>query len=131
MTFREATEAVTSANYRAPKTILGFFAIVLGILASSTVVVVGILVHVPVLHRLVIPVLLFAAAILVAALAGVLLTAWKDPTILMLGQVTGEVYLANRRLTLGDSTAGEFAQLLAAPSADRAKPLPKDAEAGR
>ena len=115
MTLRQATEAVTSANYRSPKTILGFFAVVLSVLASATVVVVAILAGEPKLHRLIVPVLAFVGTVVVSSLASVLLTAWKDPTILMLGQVTGEIYIANRKLSLGDSGAGEFACAFAVP----------------
>lgn len=129
MTLRQATEAVTSANYRSPKTILGFFAIVLSVLASATVLVVAIFARDPKLHPLIMPVILFLAAVIVSSLASVLLTAWKDPTILLLGQVTGEIYIANRKLTLGDSGAGEFAQPIAPPRRIREpKPLQKISE---
>ncbi|HYI13255.1 MAG TPA: hypothetical protein VEK57_29685 [Thermoanaerobaculia bacterium] len=133
MTLRQATEAVTSANYRSPKTILGFFAVVLSVLASATVVVVGILAGEPKLHRLIVPVLTFLGVVIVSSLASVLLTAWKDPTILLLGQVTGEIYIANRKLSLGDSGAGEFVQSFAIPrrlhtSASARKPAAKTSE---
>ena len=111
MTLREATRAVTAANYRAPKTILGFFALVVAILSSSTVVVIGILARVPALHGLIIPVLLLLAGIAGAAIGGVIATAWKDPTILMLGQVSGKIYIANRKLTLGDSATGDSSRM--------------------
>jgi hypothetical protein len=85
-----AAEVLTSATDRAPKTVLGFFAIALAILASACAVVVGLLARVDALHALIPWVLGFGASVLVAVLAGVFITAWKDPTILMLGQVTGE-----------------------------------------
>ena len=111
MTLREATRAVAAANYRTPKTILGFFALVVAILSSSTVVVIGILARVPALHGLIVPVLILLAGIAAAAIGGVMVTAWKDPTILMLGQVSGEIYIANRKLTLGDSATGDSSRL--------------------
>jgi hypothetical protein len=121
MTLREATRAMTAANYRAPKTILGFFALVVAILSSSTVVVIGIIARVPALHGLIIPVLLLLAGIAAAAIGGVIATAWKDPTILMLGQVSGEIYIANRKLTLGDSTTGDSSRLSGNAAADSAR----------
>jgi hypothetical protein len=125
MTLREATRVVATANYRAPKTILGFFALVVAILSSSTVVVIGIIARVPALHGLIIPVLLLLAAIAAAAIGGVIATAWKDPTILMLGQVSGEIYIANRRLTLGDSASGDWSRV-SGPDPDHLPPtLPK------
>lgn len=123
MTLREATRAVTTANYRAPKTILGFFALVVAILSSSTVI--GILARVAALHGLIIPVLLLLAGIAAAAIAGVIATAWKDPTILMLGQVSGEIYIANRKLTLGDSAAGDSSRLSGSRAAGASGTPPK------
>src|SRR5687768_9221322 len=125
MTLREATRVVAAANYRAPKTILGFFALVVAILSSSTVVVIGIIAHVPALHRLIIPVLLLLAAIAAAAIGGVIVTAWKDPTILMLGEISGRIYIANRRLTLGDSALGDSSRLSGHGADDLARALPK------
>jgi hypothetical protein len=118
MTLREATRVVTTTDYRTPKTILGFFALVVAILSSSTVVVIGIIARVPALHGLVIPVLLLLAGIATASIGGVIITAWKDPTILMLGQVSGEVYIANRKLTLGDSASGDSTRVSGNRAAD-------------
>jgi hypothetical protein len=128
MTLRQAAEALTSVTDRAPKTIVGFFAVGLGIVASTTVLVIAILARVPALHRLIVPVLLFMGGVSLAALGAVLLTAWKDPTILMLGQVSGEVYLANRRLTLGDSTGGEITTIATAARPRRRSSQPKTSE---
>jgi hypothetical protein len=117
--FRESSEAVTAANYRSPKTVLGFFAIIAGILISGSVFAVGIFARVRELQWLIPPVLWFCAIVIVALLGGVFITAWKDPTILMLGQITGDVYIENRRLTLGDSVGGEFTHLLGSPAAEQ------------
>lgn len=92
---------------RTPKTVLGFFALILAILFLSSTWIIRILASSPELHYLIVPILLFLAAILLLVLVGVFITAWRDPTILMLGQVTGEVYLQYRRLALGDSAMGE------------------------
>jgi uncharacterized membrane protein len=93
--------------FKTPKTILGFFAIILAILFLASIWIVRILASDPTLHYLIVPILVFLAAILLLVLIGVFITAWKDPTILMLGQVTGEVYLQYRQLKLGDSSQGE------------------------
>ena len=93
--------------FKTPKTILGFFAIVLAILFIGAIWIVAILAADPNLHCLILPILLFLAAVLLLVLIGIFVTAWKDPTILMLGQVTGEVYLQYRQLKLGDSFQGE------------------------
>lgn len=129
MTLREATRAVATADYRTPKTILGFFALVVAVLSSSTVVVIGILAGTPALHGLIIPVLLLLTGIAISAIGGVIATAWKDPTILMLGQVSGEVYIANRRLTLGDSASGDTARRSGNAAADASRILLKKREA--
>jgi hypothetical protein len=103
------------ANYRSPKTILGFFAIVVGILVSGATLVIGILSGVSDLRYLIVPILVFAALLVVAVLVGVFITAWKDPTVLMLGQISGEVFIENRRLTLGDHMSGEYSEDVAVP----------------
>lgn len=93
--------------FKTPKTILGFFAVLLAILFLSAIWIIRILASDSSLHYLIVPILLFLASVLLLVLIGVFITAWRDPTILMLGQVTGEVYLKYRRLVLGDSTQGE------------------------
>lgn len=105
--FGETTEQVAQARTRTPKTVLGFFAIVLGIVAMSAAGVIAAIVGTPALHGLIVPILLFAGVLIVAVLVGVFLTAWRDPTVLMLGEVTGETFVEHRRLTLGDSTRGD------------------------
>ena len=93
--------------FRAPKTVLGFFAIVLGIVVAGASVALGIFSRTPALHNLITPILLFVAVLIVALLVGVFITAWKDPTVLMLGEISGEAFIENRKLTLGDSVFGE------------------------
>lgn len=95
------------AQLRAPKTILGFFAFTLGSLAIGAAVVIKALVGAPALHGLIVPILLFVAVLILGVLGGVFITAWKDPTILMLGEVSDEAFIENRRLSLGDSIRGD------------------------
>lgn len=101
-------DSVKTVTYKKPKTVLGFFAIVLAILGTTGSAIVGLLSRTEPLHSAVPWVLAFLGFVFLGTLVGVFVTAWRDPTILMLGQVSGEDYLANRRLTLGDSDEGEY-----------------------
>ena len=104
----DATEAITSASYRSPKTVLAFFAVIVGVLVSGAVITVAAVARFVELHYLIVPILSFTACVVLLVLVCVFVTAWKDPTILMLGQVTGDIYIQNRKLTLGDSTVGDI-----------------------
>lgn len=86
---------------------MGFFAIVLTIVLSGTAILVGILAQASSLHQLIVPILIFTGAFVLLVVVGVFVTAWRDPTILMLGQITGEVFLQHKRIVLGDSAMGE------------------------
>lgn len=108
MAIREVQQTIKSGSYRSPKTILGFFAIIIGILLTATTATIGILSRSELLHWLIVPVLIFAALVILFVLIGVFVTAWKDATVLMLGQVTGQEFIENRKLTLGDSISGEY-----------------------
>jgi hypothetical protein len=99
----EGSEALTSASIRAPKTVLGYFAVALGLLCTTAVGLVWAFARTPALHHLIQPVMIFVGIVVVVLIVGVFITAWIDPTILMLGQVTGEIYMANRRRRLGDA----------------------------
>lgn len=98
----------TGLAFRPPKTILGFCAIIMAIVSSGTVIGIGILSRYEALHHLIAAILIFTGSVTVAVLVAVFVTGWKDPTILMLGEVSPEAYIANRKLTLGDSASGEF-----------------------
>jgi hypothetical protein len=108
---KEASHTIRSANYKSPKTILGFFAIVVGIVITGASAVIGLLSRVDSLHSYIPWVLFFAAFIVVVVLVGIFVTAWKDPTVLMLGQITGQDYIENKKLTLGDSNSGEYIEV--------------------
>lgn len=111
MPLKEVTDTIQTISYSKPKTILGFFAIVLAILGTTCSIIIGVMSHSKELHIFIPWILGFLAIIFVATLVGVFITAWKDPTILMLGQVTGQDYITNRRLTLGDSEQGEYIEI--------------------
>ena len=107
-----------TAQFRAPKTILGFFAIMVAILATAAVGAISVLARISQLQSYVAPILIFVALIIVLVLIGVFITAWKDPTILMLGQVSGEVYVEFHKQRLGDSTSGEYSEKVLLPASD-------------
>lgn len=120
---KEASHTIKSGSYKSPKTILGFFAIVVGILVTGASAVIGLISRVESLHPLIPWILVFSAIVVVIVLVGVFLTAWKDPTVLMLGQMTGHDYIEHKKLTLGDSGAGEYYEVISnteSPSSSRA-----------
>ena len=104
---KQAVEAVTNRESAAPRTILGF------LLGMYTVLLTGAVGTVVALASAdssgAIPYVLgFVAAITVALGVAILVITWKDPTRLMLGQITGREYAAIRReLTYGDDISGE------------------------
>lgn len=104
---RQAVEAVTSRESTAPRTILGFLLAMYAVLLAGSVAVVIALVSTG-SSSLIPYVLAFIGLMTVVLGAAVLVITWKDPTRLMLGQITGREYAAIRReLTFGDSESGE------------------------
>lgn len=96
-----------SGLFRSPKTILGFFAILIGILGLSIFGLTKIFAQVDSL-RIYIPWLLrFGAGAFIFVSLAILITAWINPEKLMLGEVRGEVYLQMLRLRQGDSATGD------------------------
>jgi hypothetical protein len=103
----ELTRAVRSGERSAPKTVLGFAGIMISIIATVVIAALWIIADKPTLRYLV-PLIIagfFVAAIGIICL--VLRMCWKDPSKLMLGQITGRDYALIQRLTLGDSTSGD------------------------
>ena len=99
--------AVRGGERTSPKTVLGFLAIMVSILASATVFSVLFLSEKSKLYYLIPIVLMVFIVVFVLITGAVLLIGWKDPSKLMLGQITGRDYALIQRLTLGDSNAGE------------------------
>jgi len=87
------------------------------------------------LHWLIVPVLLFFGASVVALVAVVLRLAQKDPTPLVLGEMTGKDWIAHKQLIMGDSLQGDRVEIPAiseeVPSAEADDPkiLPPTGEA--
>lgn len=111
MSLQGTSEVLSAASFRSPKTVLGFFAAVIALVLTAASFLVAVLAREAGLHGLVLPVLGYLGVLIVAVLLFVCVAAWKDPTMLMLGQVTGEAYLANKKLTMGDSSAGEYQEV--------------------
>jgi hypothetical protein len=90
-----------------PRTVLGFFATVLGLILAADIAAVATLAYADVKTGLIPWLLGFAGVVFVALVGAVLVIALVDPSKLMLGRVTGSEYAEIQRLTLGDSRAGE------------------------
>jgi hypothetical protein len=108
----EVTRAIRGRQTINPRTVLGFYATVIGLLLAATVGGVAVLATTG--HALhLIPWLLgFAGAAVVVLLIGVFIITLVDPSKLMLGQVTGSEYVAIQRTVLGDALTGEHVELV-------------------
>ncbi len=95
---------------RSPKTILGFLAILVGLVAATLVLVLRLATDNLALQAFIPHILAFGAGVLLFVLLAVFVTAWINPTKLMLGEVKGEVYLQMLRLKQGDSLAGDIVE---------------------
>jgi hypothetical protein len=80
------------------------------ILATASIFSVWLLSSKPNLYYLIPIVLIVFVILFILVISAVLLIGWKDPSKLMLGQITGRDYALIQRLTLGDSNAGERVQ---------------------
>lgn len=109
------SRAIRAGEVSSPKTILGFFAIVLAILvggAVSAAVALG-----GGDYRFLIPIIfLFVGVVFIVLVAIVVLAMWRDPTRLMLGRMTGREYIDFVRLTQGDSRHGEVDRRFVLPA---------------
>ncbi|MFL4475554.1 hypothetical protein ACIPVK_16280 [Paeniglutamicibacter sp. MACA_103] len=105
---KQVTNAMRGRQTINPKTVLGFYATVLGILLFATVSVVAVLASNNV-ELWLIPFLLgFSGLLLLLLLAGVFVVSLIDPSKLMLTQVTGTEYAhIQETLILGDSNRGD------------------------
>lgn len=99
-----------AARMKSPRTILGFLAIVFGTITVGTGVAMHALSTQPALHGMLTGIVAFWAATAVALTASVLFMANFRPEALMLGEITGEVFLKLKQLELGDDVSGEFSE---------------------
>ena len=108
---QHAFESITGRQSTAPRTILGFFLGLFTVAVSGAVGATFALADsewdglIPFIWA-------FVGLITVLLGVAVFVIAWKDPSKLMLGQISGHDYLAIRRLTLGDSSVGERRDVL-------------------
>ncbi|MEO0515591.1 MAG: hypothetical protein AAF086_09930 [Planctomycetota bacterium] len=102
------SETSKQGYYKAPKTVLGFFAIVIGIATTGISILVATISAQAGLHYLIPWILGFGGFLICGTIAGVFIAAWQDPTRLMLGQVSGSEFIQNRKLSLGDSDSSEY-----------------------
>ena len=115
MTVRHLNEATRTGEYSRPRTALAFLSILVATIVGGAVGAVAILAREPDLRWGIPWVLGFAAFVAVATLITVLVLLIRDPTVLLLGQVTGREFLAHRVLTMGDNITGEHIEHVVAP----------------
>ena len=101
------TATVQSRQIASPKTVLGFYAGVLVILDSASLIGVGVLAETHTMVWLIPWILGFAAVAFLLLVGGVFAVNLLDPGKLMLGQITGSEYVAMHSMPLGDSLSGE------------------------
>lgn len=103
----DATRTVRRRYTENPRTVLAFYATVLGLALAAVIGLVATLASTHVMTDAIPWLIVFAGAIFVALVAGVFVVMLIDPSKLMLGQVTGHEYAEIQRLSLGDSRSGE------------------------
>ncbi len=105
----ELTRAFKGGERSSPKTVLGFFAIMIGIAGTTAVAAIAFIAGVDKLRYLVPVILIVFLVVFLSVMIVVMVLSWKDPSKLMLGQITGRDYvlIQQQKMTLGDSTSGE------------------------
>jgi hypothetical protein len=103
----DASKVVQRRHTENPRTVLAFYATVLGLALATIVALVGTLATTEVYTEAIPYLLGFGALLLVLLLGGVFAVTLADPSKLMLGQVTGMEYAEIQRVQLGDSRTGE------------------------
>lgn len=104
---QQLSQAIGGGHYSAPKTILGFLGVIVLIVATFALGAIIALAGNHDLHWLILPILAFVGLGVVVLVGIVLRLAQKDPTPLVLGEMTGEDWIAHKRLVMGDSLRGE------------------------
>ncbi|GIG40499.1 hypothetical protein [Cellulomonas phragmiteti] len=101
----EAVQGFHSKRTENPKTVLAFYATILGLALTADTALVGVLASTGESTWLIPWLILFAGTLSIGLLAAVFFVALRDPSKLMLGQVTGEQYVEIQKLTLTTQTA--------------------------
>lgn len=119
---------ISRGTYTRPKTVLGFFGIVLLILVGGVVALSGVVGRYSLPHGLIWGALAFTAVIFVLILIEVFGHLRRDPTHLMLGEMSGQEFTDYQKMTMGDSLTGEVIETspVQEPSGSRdARSLPQ------
>ncbi|MEV0154143.1 hypothetical protein AB0H57_10440 [Micromonospora sp. NPDC050686] len=120
--FQQITEAVGGRKTVNPRTVLGFYATVLGLALTAVVGATGVLAATDTATYLIPWIVVFGGALLILLLVAVFVLTMVDPSKLMLGQISGTEYAYIRQAVLGSSTTGERIELIRAS----ASALPTD-----
>ncbi len=99
-------QAARHGSYTRPKTVLGFFWAIVATVISGALFAIW-AVHAADKARFIPWILAFAALVILGTIGVVVVAMFKDPTKLMLGEMSGDEYTSYRALTLGDSLSGE------------------------
>ncbi len=104
-----ATKVLQRRETAQPRTVLAYYGAITGLVLGGVVGAVSTLAATGVSTYLIPWLLGFGALIVVAVLVGVFVVMLKDPSRLMLGQVSGREYAEIQQVRLGDSVRGERA----------------------
>lgn len=104
-------QAVGSGKYRAPKTILGFLGSLIAIAGAIAIGLAFALAGTSSLHYVIVIFVAFVMVLICAAVGTVIVFASKDPSKLMLGELSGSDYVVIQQQTRGDNTSGEYFEL--------------------
>jgi hypothetical protein len=111
------SRSIRATEQSGPKTVLGFFAAVLGIEAATTVALVVALTATD--HAALAAIVLGAAFLIFVGIVGwVLVAMQRDPSRLVVGPMTGREFLDYQRWTAGDSLVGEYEDTVVVRSID-------------
>lgn len=105
---QDVTNGVRHRRTENPRTILAFYATVLGLVLAAIVGAVVALASTRIYVEAIPWLLVFGGALALLMLVGVFVVAHRDPSKLMLGQVTGTEYVEIQRLTVASNqSAGD------------------------
>jgi hypothetical protein len=120
---QQVVHAVRGGEYRAPRTILAFLGSIVAITAAMVVGLAFALSGSASLHFVIVGAAVFAVILVCIAVGVVVVFAWKDPSKLLLGQVSAKDYIAIQ--TMGDDAYGEYLEI---PEAKGDAPLRSSAQ---
>jgi hypothetical protein len=103
---QQVVHAVRGGEYRAPRTILAFLGSIVAITAAMVVGLSFALSGSASLHFVIIGAAVFVVILICVAVGIVVIFAWKNPSKLLLGQVSAKDYIAIQ--TMGDDVYGEY-----------------------